>query len=319
MPFPKLSLIDRGLFKLKRFFNFKHYHNAQLFWPIVEKYFKVNEKRYDFAIAYNQGFSTYYTAKFLNADVKYAWLNIDYRKAGYLIDFDVSFYEKFKKVIAVSPEAKSGFIEVLENKNIIVDIIKDISDKKNIKERSEEEMQNKFEVGNSIKIVTVGRLAEQKGIPLAIDACKILNKKYDVKWYVIGEGVMRPKLENLINEKNLTGSFFLYGAYQNPYPYMKACDIYVQTSLFEGLGLTVIEASYLNKPIVSTNFPTVYGILKDGETGLIAEMNAEDIVKKIERLITDKALRETLVSNLEEQENTDKQVTLQQIDFLLNV
>ena len=146
-----------------------------------------------------------------------------------------------------------------------------------------------------------------------------MKKKYPIEWFVVGEGGERNNLEKLINEKNLSDSFRLVGAYPNPYPYMKNCDIYVQTSLFEGLGLTVIEASYLAKPIVCTNFPTAYTIIKNEETGLITEMNAEAIAEGIERLINDKDLRDRLVSNLENLKNQDKEITLQKVDKLLNV
>ena len=100
---------------------------------------------------------------------------------------------------------------------------------------------------------------------------------------------------------------------------MKACDIYVQTSLFEGLGLTVIEASILRKPIVCTNFPTAFGILKDGETGLIAEMTAESIAENIERLINDVELKNKLIANLSQQKNKDKEESLNKIDQLLKL
>ena len=111
----------------------------------------------------------------------------------------------------------------------------------------------------------------------------------------------------------------MLGAKINPYPYMKACDIYVQTSLFEGLGLTVIEAAILQKPIVCTNFPTAYNILKDNETGLIAEMNPNAIAEQIEKLIKDESLRKKLISNLEQQENKDKEQSLLQFENLINM
>jgi glycosyltransferase involved in cell wall biosynthesis len=93
----------------------------------------------------------------------------------------------------------------------------------------------------------------------------------------------------------------------------------VQTSLFEGLGLTVIEASYLNKPIVCTNFPTVYSILEHEKTGLIAEMNAIDIANNIERLILDKKLKKVLIKNLTNKENNDKEISLKKVNELFNI
>lgn len=321
VPFPKFSLLNRLRFKIRRYLNKDKYHNAQLFWPIAQKYFQVQTKIYDIAIAYNQGFSTYYTAELLKAKVKYAWLNTDYQKAGYKIDFDYPYYQKFNKVITVSPEAHLSFTQTLNKMKgeIDVEIIKDITDKKIIKLQSEKSLKHPF-VNNKINIVSIGRLVRAKGFHLAIETCKILKDKgYEINWYIIGEGNERKNLEELIQSNNLTESFFLLGADANPYPYMRACDIYVQTSLFEGLGLTLIEASYLNKPIVSTNFPTVYGILKDEETGLIAEMNAASIANKVERLINNKELREKFSFNLGKLENKDKELSLKKVRSLLGI
>ena len=317
--FPTLSMKDRVLYKLKRLFNKRKYHTAQLFWPIIQKYFNKEKDSYDVAIAYNQGISTYYTALFLTAKAKYAWVNTDYIKAGYQIAFDYPYYQKFNKVITVSSEAEVSFKHALSefNMGMEVQIVKDITDKKLLKIQAEKPLKKAFD-SKKINIVSVGRLAPPKGFYLAIKACAILIKKgYDINWYIIGEGSERQSLEKLILSHKLTNNFFLLGADSNPYPYMKACDIYVQTSLFEGLGLTVIEASYLNKPIVSTSFPTVYGILKDEETGLIAEMNAESIAAKMQRLIEDVKLRRKLTHNLSQQENIDKEETLAKIKSLL--
>jgi glycosyltransferase involved in cell wall biosynthesis len=169
------------------------------------------------------------------------------------------------------------------------------------------------------KAYLVGRLVTSKGFHLAIKSCKILlDKDYPIKWYLVGEGSERKNLQKLINENHLENHFFLIGADSNPYPYMKNATIYVQTSLFEGLGLTVVEANYLNKPIVSTNFPTVHGILKAGKTGLIAKMNAKSIANQIEILINDVPLREKFIKNSSMEENNDKEETLKKINNLLN-
>jgi len=95
---------------------------------------------------------------------------------------------------------------------------------------------------------------------------------------------MRPCVEKLIREKHMTDCITLLGEQANPYPFMAAADIYVQTSRFEGFGLTIAEAKILNRPIVSTNFPVVYDQITDGQNGLIAEMNSESIAQKILQL-----------------------------------
>lgn len=317
--FPAFSFLERFKYKTLRLIYGRKNHSAQLLWKVIEDKFDRISFAYDVAIAYNQGFSTYFTDKYISAEKKYAWLNTDYQKAGYNIEFDYPIYRKFNGIVAVSTEAKQGLERELSKiySSLKIDIIKDITDKPLLLLQSKKQLSVKFD-SDKINIVTTGRLAKPKGLHLAIETCKKLqNKGYSVNWYVIGGGSERKNLENMIMENQLENSFFLTGATDNPYPYMRACDIYVQTSLFEGLGLTVIEATYLNKPIVSTNFPSVYGILKDKETGLIAEMNSDSITEKIEMLIQDADLKNKLVYNLGLQENKDKETSLKQ--FYANI
>ena len=319
--FPRLSFLEKVRFKLKRKLNIERQHHAQLFWTIIKSKFQIESKKYDIAVAYNQGFATYFVNQYVNASKKLAWLNIDYQKAGYKIEFDYLIYKNFDRVVAVSPEAKQGLENELRtiNGNLDIEIVKDISDKKIIIQKSQLSAEFVFKK-DKINIVTVGRLSKHKGLHLAVESCeKLVAKGYSIHWYIIGEGSERGNLEKQIKKKELAHNFTLLGMTDNPYPLMSMCDIYVQTSLFEGLGLTVIEASYLNKPIVCTNFSTVYGIMEDNVTGLIAEMNAVSIVSKIELLINDIDLKNRLVFNLSKKEDTDKNKTLEQISNLFEL
>lgn len=314
----EIGFIDRIRFAIEKKL-YKNYHSAQLHWKNFKKYFTAVERKYDIVIAYNQGFATYFVSEFIEAPKKYAWVNTDYQKAGYNIEFDYPIYKSFDKIITVSPEGKISLESALQKmgKSLNIEVIKDITDEKVLHKQALLPMKVDF-LENKVNIVTVARLVEYKGLSLAIDACRILkSKKFPVNWYIIGEGVERKNLATQIQEKELTEDFFLLGADANPYPYMKNAEIYVQTSLFEGLGLTVIEAALLHKPIVSTNFPTVYGIIEDEKTGLIAEMNAEDIAEKIESLILNPDLRNRLIENLKNQKNSDKETTLRKVQELL--
>lgn len=318
LDFPKLKGYDRVKYAFKRKTN-TSFHHAQLLWPILKSYLKSCKKEYDVAIAYNQGFVTYFVADFISANTKFCWLNTDYKKAKYNISFDFSFYKKFSKVIAVSQEAKTSIEQTLEtiNQHVNIGIIKDITDEKMVRKQANSPLKTRFDPAVT-NIVSVGRLVKYKGFHLAIGACQILVKKgYPINWYVVGEGNERENLEKKIKNAGLENHFFLLGIDTNPYPYMKACDIYVQTSLFEGLGLTVIEAALLHKPIVCTNFPTSKSLLTDEETGLIAEMNTDSIADKIHRLLDDKGLQQRLISNLQILENSDKEESLRKISELL--
>lgn len=317
---PQLSIFERAHYYLLRILNLAKLHNAQLFWKVIANKFNPKIIQYDIAIAYNQGFATYYVSDFIKAPIKYAWVNIDYKKAGYDVTFDYKFYKNFNQIITVSEEAHKAIEGELKKikSDLPVTVIKDITDKEIVQKLADHKSDIIFP-SNKLIIVTVGRLVKQKGLHLAALSCKLLIEKgHAINWYVVGEGSERNYLEGLINKHKLEKSFFLIGAKENPYPYIKNADIYVQTSLYEGLGLAVIEATYLNKPIVSTNFESVYSLFKEEETGLIAEMDEKSITEKIERLLIDKKLRERFSTNLAQLKNMDKELSRHKINNLLN-
>ena len=318
--FPDLNIIERIKFKFSKIYNKKKQHPAQILWPLIYSRFNLFEKKYDIAHAYNQGFATYYTANFIKAKAKFAWINIDYQKAQYNIQYDYKQYAQFNKIIAISDEVKRGFEEELQkvNCNYSTVIIKLFTDENLLKKRSEEPLPLVFD-NNKINIVTTCRLSKQKGLHLVIESCyKLIKNGYSVHWYVVGEGNQRNFLEGLIKKYNLQNHITLVGVTKNPFPYMKACDIYVQTSLFEGWGLTVIEAVLLNKLVVTTNFPTAYNIIEDGKTGLICEMNSNEITRNIEKFILEKDLIENIKINLSNRKNTDKLESLAKLELLNN-
>lgn len=84
----------------------------------------------------------------------------------------------------------------------------------------------------------------------------------------------------------------------NPYPYIKNCDIYVQTSIKEGFGLTVSEAKILRKPIVCTNFPTAKEIINHNVDGLLVEKNINGIYKGIKKYLDDVKFRQQIIKKL---------------------
>ena len=125
-------------------------------------------------------------------------------------------------------------------------------------------------------------------------------------------------LENLISEKGLKNCISLVGYEENPFPYIKDCDIYLQSSIFEGLGRTIIEAGILNKPIVTTNFPTASQILTNNETGLIVGMEPMEIANAIDKLINDEDLTQKLIMNLKSQSQKETQKSLALMYKLFN-
>ena len=310
------SLKVRIQFKIARLLNFnKKNHNAQLFWNSVKNEIPIVEEEFDVAIAWGQGFATYFVAERVNADKKIAWVNTDYQKAGYNWKKDLTIYEKFDKVVGISEFVKESMQKFIAPNKVIS--IRNIIDEDDIKLRAQGSVSITYDKKN-FSIVSIGRLAKAKGFELAVRAAKILTDTgFNFRWYIIGEGNERAYLEKLIKENSLENKFILLGFRDNPYPYIKMCDIYVQTSHFEGLGRTLIEASILNKPIVTTNFPTAYSILEQDKTGIITVMNSKSIADGIKKIITDLDFKNYLIKNLEEQQDNEKEKTLREVKNLI--
>ena len=97
----------------------------------------------------------------------------------------------------------------------------------------------------------------------------------------------------------------ILGKKENPYPYIKACDIYLQPSRYEGKSVAVREAQAMNKPVIITNYVTAQSQLKDGEDGIIVPMDIQGSVEEICAVIRDKKLRQVLIENTKKNDYTN--------------
>lgn len=273
-------------------------NNQQIFYKNQKNILEKLDKRYDVAIAYAQGFPTYLVADKINASKKIAWINCDYTATLYDKKMDEGFYDKFNKIIAVSENGKQSIINVNKKYEKKIEVIRDIVDSKLIRKMSKEKIK-KFDK-KYINILTVARLViTYKGYDILIKTAELLKKNnYKFKWYVIGDGPDKKEIEKLIKHYNLSNEIILLGSKSNPYPYMKECDIYVQTSRKEGFGLTVIEAKTLKKPIVCTNFNSAKEIINNNIDGLIVNIDHISIFEGIKKYIKDTEFKRKVQSNL---------------------
>lgn len=292
-------------------------NNQQIFYKNQKYVLEDIPKKYDIAIAYAQGFPTYLVADKVTAKKKFAWINCDYRCTSYDKKMDEKFYNLIDKIIAVSDAGKQSIISVNPKYTNKVEVIKDVLDPTLIWKMADE-YDVKFS-SDFINIVTVARLVKDyKGYDIAIEAAKDLKDRgIQFKWYVIGDGPDREKIEQLILKYNLQNHFILLGSKKNPYPYMKKCDIYVQTSRVEGLGLTVIEAKILKSLIVTTNFSTASEIIENDNTGLIVGLSGEAVADGILQYIDDIKLKDRIKKNLLESKVEDFNDEIKKIRNLL--
>lgn len=293
-------------------------HGAETRWKTMNKAYAPLAEHYDIAIAYQQGFPTYYIADKVSADKKIAWANVDLQKAGYCPQYNRPFYNQYDTVVAVSANlqkmlADDGFVP-----SDRTTVIQDILNVALIREMAT--LTDFHEQPSSLTLVTVGRMVYQKGYDIAVETANLLRKQgLDFHWYFVGDGAMRREVENLIRKRHLESRITLLGEQANPYPFMAAADIYVQTSRFEGFGITLAEARIVGKPVISTNFPVVYDQITDGQNGLIADMTPDSIAEKIMLLARDTRVREHITHNISLERNNTAEVESAKINQLIRL
>lgn len=264
-------------------------HSEQVVYNSIKNILNPLDKEYDLAVAYSQGFPTYFVSEKVKAKKKLAWINCNYVKTKYDKDLDNKFYNNIDKIIVVSKFIYDSMSKMKYNYERKMKIILDIVDPKLIDNMAYSNEAIEFKNIKETKILTVGRLAEVKGYDLVIKGASLLKKdNYKFKWFIIGEGPERQMIESLIMEYDLKDYVVLLGAKSNPYPYMKNCNIYVQTSKKEGFGLTIIEAKILQKVIVSTDFDTIYELITNNFDGIIANKNEKSIYLNVKKLLDDR-------------------------------
>lgn len=119
---------------------------------------------------------------------------------------------------------------------------------------------------------------------------------------VLGDGELEDELNSQIKEKQVSDCFFLLGVRENPYVYIKNCDIFAQTSRFEGKSVVIDEAKILAKPILVTNYPTVQDQITNVKEGIIVDITPVAIAEGLESLIEDPDKRDELSGYLGEHE-----------------
>lgn len=297
---------------------FSRRHGAELRWTTMHTAFPKMDEEYDVAVAYQQGFPTYYVAKKVKARKKLAWINADIAKAGYRTEFNRRFYNHMTRVIAVSNALErilraSSFID-----SQLLFTVYDVINVELILKMSKEYAPFQPTNDDTLCIVTTGRLSKPKNYLLAVETARLLKAKgLDFHWYFIGEGPERPAIESLVTRYALQDNVHLLGMKTNPYPYMAGCDIYVQTSSFEGFCLTLCEARILRRPVVSTNFSVVYNQIQNGVNGLIAEMNADSLAEKILLLAHNPKIRKRLAESVSKEKNCTAETESSKVNALL--
>ncbi|MBO1579740.1 glycosyltransferase [Bacillus sp. XF8] len=272
----------------------------QRVWRYLSKSLQTISKKYNVAIGYLEKNPVYFCIDNVNANKKIGFIHTDYDKLGMDPNIDMDYFRSLDHIVTVSDECANVLKQRFPIYNDKIGVIHNIVSPSTIHKMSQEKVDIERK---GIKIVSVGRLSHEKGFDLAVEACKnLVETGYEIKWHIIGEGEGRNKLEKMIEENHLQDHFLLLGLKENPYPYIREADIYVQPSRFEGKSIAIDEAKILHKPIVVTNFSTAKDQIENEENGIIVDMDAHSLSEGIKKLIHNEELRNKLIKNLSDEE-----------------
>ena len=270
-------------------------------WVHMMQKLKPLDKKYDIAVAYWGDRTMFYMIDKVKADKKITWLHFDYAHPKRDNELYLKYFSKCDAIVNVSTlvdEALKSELPQLNDKCLVIENINNPILINQLAEAGERFPDADYK---GKRILTVGRIAEQKGYDFAVKAMSLLkNDGIDVKWYVLGDGDEDYKayIRSLTEEYDVADRFVFLGTTPNPYSYMAQCDIYAQPSRFEGKPISVEEAKILKKPIVAANYLSAPEQLANGKYGMIAEMSGEGVYEKLKILLTDPTASAELTAEL---------------------
>jgi glycosyltransferase involved in cell wall biosynthesis len=236
----------------------------------------------------------------VDATKKIAWIHTDYSKVSADVDLELKAWQRFDKIASISTKATECFLKIFPSLEKRVIEIENILSPTFVRTRAEKVDVSREFIGD-INLLSVGRFSEAKNYDNLPDICRQLVDKYSIvnlKWYIIGYGGDEALIRQRIADAGMEEHVILLGKRENPYPYIKACDLYVQPSRYEGKSVTVREAQMLCKPVVVTNYTTASSQIKDGIDGVIVPMDNEGCAQGIAKVIADTALQQRLIDYL---------------------
>ena len=265
-------------FTAKRYWIF-HYKNKNV--P-----FFMDGELFDMVISYNARteMCSYYAMEKVRAKVKCFWIHQDVSYITNRFEIMNRFGRECSKIFLPCEEAKRRFDLVFPNLKDKSDVFYCIiSVEKILRLASQGETFDDSFDGK--RLLTVGRLSDEKGQKMAIRSLKILLEKGNkVKWYFIGDGKDKDVCKQLATELGFENNVVFLGANTNPYRYMQDCDVYVQPSLSESFCMTLTEVLCFGNPIVCTNFCGVEQ-LKGRANGYIVDISVEALADGVEKAL----------------------------------
>lgn len=237
----------------------------------------------------------------VKAKKKLAWIHTDYTKISVNVEKEIKVWSQFDHIVSISEDVTRSFLSVFPALAGKIIEIANILSPRTVRAKALASKVD-FPIQNGrVNLLSVGRFTFAKNFDNVPDICRrILQEGCEVYWYIVGYGGDEQLIKERIKEAGMEEHVILLGKRENPYPFIKECDIYVQPSRFEGNAVTVREAQILCKPVVAANYPTAHSQIKQGVDGIIVPQDNAGCAHEIAQFIKNKELQQKIVGYLKE-------------------
>lgn len=242
---------------------------------------------YDLAISFLT--PHYFAAEKVRAKKKIAWIHTDYSVVRVDAASELKMWGAYDYIASISDDVTKAFLSAFPSLEDRIVKIENILPKALIDHQAGDfSAEGEMPRDGAIRLLSIGRFGSAKNFDNVPDICRrILETGLNVKWYLIGYGGDEALIRQRILEAGMEDRVVILGKKDNPYPYIKACDLYVQPSRYEGKAVTVREAQMLGRPVVITRYATSASQLEDGVDGIIVPMDNAGCAAGIAALLRD--------------------------------
>lgn len=260
------------------------------------------EVEYDLAISFLHPF--HIVKDKVRAKKKVGWIHTDFSLFDTAIESELKIWNSMDYIISISDAITRSFLSVYPSLKSKVRMIENILPITYINEQVNA-FSYQYPTKDGINFLSVGRFSYQKNFDNVPEICSLIRKQgINVYWYLIGFGGDESLIRDKIKEFQMEKYVIILGKKENPYPYIKACDLYVQPSRYEGKSIAVREAQFLNKPVIITCFPSSESQLKDGYDGFIVPLDNSECALGIVEILHHPELIELIKKNMTAEDYT---------------
>jgi len=200
-------------------------------------------------------------------------------------------YQKFDATVFVSETVKSTFLDKFPQISRNLRVIYNTVNSNSIRELSNQEVDDISFDHSVLNLVSVGRFTEQKGYDrLLIVVNKLVKEGFKIRLYLIGKGELLRKYQDYISDNLLSDYVKILGFLENPYKYVRKCDLFVCSSYREGYSTAVTESLIVGTPVVTTECSGMLELLgTNNEFGLITNNSTDGLYQGIKSLAIDRS------------------------------